>query len=430
MPAKMPATMPSLQADYEQLVQDDRVSGRVYYDPAVFQEELAKIWYRDWIYVAHESEIPEPGDYVTRRIGLQPVIVSRDEDGAVHLLLNRCMHRGNTVCQSERGNAHAFRCAYHGWTYNNRGALVGVPYAAGYDASFSRTDYPLARVPRMAAYRGLIFGSMSASGPSLTERLGRAAELIDRFVDLSPEGEVVLRSGVLKHSFKGNWKMALENSVDGYHPNILHHAAMTLITKGRKVDMESVFGEHTDALARDLGNGSAQLDLTAVNRERGGRVVPHGWSPQAWEHYLGAMERRYGADRAREIIQTGGPHFCIFPNIIFILNQFRVIQPLSVDETVVAYYPAMLKGAPDEMNQRRLAETYLIHGPAGRVAPDDFEAYERNQEGFSARTNEWLVLRRGLDRERHEPAGTIAGHETDETTQRGIWRHYREVMRS
>ena len=203
------ATMLSTQTDYNDLVQDDRVSGRVYYDPAVFEEELEKIWYRDWIYVAHESEIPEPGDYVTRRIGLQPVIVSRDEDRAVHLLLNRCMHRGNTVCQSERGNAHAFRCAYHGWTYNNRGALVGVPYAAGYDGSFSREEYPLARVARMATYRGLIFGSMSASGPSLKERLGKAAGLIDQFVDLSPEGEVVLRSGVLKHSFKGNWKMAL-----------------------------------------------------------------------------------------------------------------------------------------------------------------------------------------------------------------------------
>ena len=235
---------------------------------------------------------------------------------------------------------------------------------------------------------------------------------------------------MLKHSFRGNWKMALENSVDGYHPNILHHAAMMLITKGRKVDMESVFGEHTDALARDLGGGSAQLDLTPVNRERGGRVVPQGWSVEAWRQYTGAMEERYGADRAREIIEIGGPHFCIFPNLIFILNQFRVIQPVSVDETIVCYYPAMLKGAPEEMNRRRLAETYLIHGPAGRVAPDDFEAYERNQEGFRARTNEWLVLRRGLHREDREREGTIAGHETDETTQRGIWRHYREVMRS
>ncbi|HZO82103.1 MAG TPA: Rieske 2Fe-2S domain-containing protein [Candidatus Binataceae bacterium] len=420
--------MLSTRTDYSELVQDDRVSGRLYYDCAIFEEELAKIWYRDWIYVAHESEIPEPGDYVTRQIGLQPVIVSRDEDHRIHLLLNRCTHRGNTVCQGERGNAHAFRCAYHGWTFNNRGALVGVPYAAGYDGSFRREEYALACVPRMATYRGLIFGSMSAAGPSLEEKLGNAARLIDQFCDLSPEGEVVLRSGVLKHSYKGNWKMALENSVDGYHPNILHHAAMTLITKGRKVDMDAVFGERTDALARDLGGGSAQLDLTTINRKHGGRTVPHGWSPEAWREYLEGMERRYGAERAQEVIANGPPHFCIFPNIIFILNQFRVIQPVSVNETNIYYYPTMLKGAPQEMNQRRLAETYLIHGPAGRVAPDDFEAYERNQVGFQARVNEWLVLRRGLHREHREDGGTRAGHETDETTQRGIWRHYREMM--
>jgi phenylpropionate dioxygenase-like ring-hydroxylating dioxygenase large terminal subunit len=419
----------SSRLDYSEMVQDDRVSGRLYYDPVVFEEELEKIWYRDWIYVAHTSEVPEPGDYVTRRVGLQPVIVARDEDGGINLLLNRCMHRGNTVCQSERGNAHAFRCAYHGWTYNNRGVLAGVPYAAGYDGSFRREDYSLMRVPRMATYRGLIFASMSSSGLTLEQRLGNAAKLIDQFADQAPGGEVVLRSGVLKHLYKGNWKMALENSVDGYHPNILHHAAMTLIAKGRKVDMESVFGERTDALARDLGGGGAQLDLTSINRERGGRVVPQGYSAEVWQNYLDGMERRYGK-RAGEIIANGSPHFCLFPNLIFILNQFRVIQPLSVDETVVCYYPALLKGAPDEINQRRLAETYLIHGPAGRVAPDDFEAYERNQAGFQARVNEWLVLRRGLHRERYESAGMIAGHETDETPQRGIWRHYREVMQS
>jgi phenylpropionate dioxygenase-like ring-hydroxylating dioxygenase large terminal subunit len=426
MDSTMNAT--SSHADFNILVQEDRISGRLYYDSAIFEQELEKIWYRDWIYVAHESEIPQSGDYVTRRIGLQPVIVSRGEDGGINLLLNRCMHRGNTVCQSERGNSHAFRCAYHGWTYDSQGHLIGVPYGAGYGRFFSRDDFPLAKVPRVSLYRGLIFGSMSTEGATLKQRLGNAAGLIDQFVNLSPQGEVLLRSGVLKHSFKGNWKMALENSVDGYHPNILHQAAMMLIKKGRKADMESVFGERTDALARDLGNGSAQLDLTAINRERGGRVVPHGWSTEAWREYIDAMERRYGTDRARAIIDTGGPHFCIFPNVIFILNQFRVIQPISVDETVVYYYPAMLKGVPEEMNQRRLAETYLIHGPAGRVAPDDFEAYERNQEGFRARVDEWLLLRRGLDRERHEADGTIAGHETDETTQRGIWRHYREVM--
>jgi fatty-acyl-CoA synthase len=420
------ATTIASEVDYQDLIQSDRINGRIYYDPAIFREELEKIWYREWVYVAHESEIPEPGDYVTRQLGLQPVIVSRDDDGKVHLMLNRCMHRGNTVCQSDRGNSHAFRCAYHGWTYDNRGALVGVPYAAGYDGSFRKQEFSLARVPRVAMHRGLIFASLSESGPTLDEHLGPARRLIDQFVNLSPEGEVVVRSGVLKHSYKGNWKMALENSVDGYHPNILHHAAMVMMMKGKN-GMESAFGEDSDAYARDLGNGTAQLDLNPVHTKRGGRLVAPTWSKQTDSEYRAAMERSYGADRAAKILAEGPPHFCIFPNLIFILNQFRVIQPLGVDETVISYYPTLLKGAPEEINQRRLSETYLIHGPAGRVAPDDIEAYERNQVGFRARVNEWLVLRRGLHREVHDNGG-VAGHETDETTQRGIWRHYRDVM--
>lgn len=413
--------------DYNQLILADRINGRIYYDPAIFRDELEKIWHREWVYVAHESEVPEAGDYVTRQIGLQPVIVSRDDAGKVHLLLNRCTHRGNTICQSERGNSHAFRCAYHGWTFNSRGDLVGVPYAAGYGSTFRKDEFPLAKVPRTGSYRGLIFASLSSDGPSLEERLGPARALLDQFVDLSPEGELVVRSGVLKHSYRGNWKMALENSVDGYHPNILHHAAMVMMTRGQ-ADMEAIFGERSDARARDLGNGAAQLDLNPIQVRSGGRVVPPGWSKAAHEEYRASMERRYGAEGADRIIAQGGPHFCIFPNLILILNQFRVIQPVSADETVVYYYPTMLKGAPDEINQRRLSETYLVHGPAGRVAPDDFEAYERNQVGFQARVNEWLLLRRGLHREEHEANGSVAGHETDETTQRAIWHYYRALM--
>ena len=413
--------------DYRRLILDDRVNGRIYYDPAVFRDEMEKIWHREWVYVAHESEVPEPGDYVTRQIGMQPVIVSRDDAGAVHLLLNRCTHRGNTVCQGARGNSHAFRCAYHGWTFNNRGDLVGVPYAAGYDGAFRKEEYPLARVPRSGSYRGLIFASLSATGPTLEERLGPARALLDQFVDLAPEGEIEVRAGVLKHSYRGNWKMALENSVDGYHPNILHHAAMVMMTRG-KADMESLFGERSDAQARDLGNGTAQLDLNVIQNRNGGRVVPPQWSKAAHEEFRAALAQRHGAERAERILAQGGPHFCIFPNLILILNQLRVIQPVSVDETVISYYPTLLKGAPEEVNQRRLSETYLVHGPAGRVAPDDLEAYERNQMGFEARVNEWLLLRRGLHREEHEAGGSIAGHETDETTQRGLWHYYREVM--
>jgi phenylpropionate dioxygenase-like ring-hydroxylating dioxygenase large terminal subunit len=412
--------------DYNALVLPDRVSGRVYCDAEIFRDEMERIWHREWIYVAHASEVPEPGDFVTRRIGLQPVIVARGDDGAVHVLLNRCTHRGNTICQTERGHTRSFRCAYHGWTFNTQGALVGVPYAQGYGAEFRKEEWNLARVPRTGAHRGLIFASLSPTGPSLDEHLGPAKRLIDQFVDLAPEGEIVVRSGVLKHAYSGNWKMALENSVDGYHPNILHHAAISMMMRG-KTDMESVFGEKSDALARDLGHGVAQLDLNAVHAKNGGRVVPPAWSKAADQEYRGALGQHHSAERVEQILTDGPPHFCLFPNLIFILNQMRVIQPVDVERTVVHYYPTLLKGAPAEINQRRLSETYLIHGPAGRVAPDDIEIYERNQIGFRAQVNDWLVLQRGLHREERDNAG-VAGHETDETTQRGLWRHYREVM--
>ena len=116
------ASMPNGQTNYNDLVLNDRINGRLYYDRAIFHDEIEKIWHREWVYVAHESEVAEPGDYVTRTIGLQPVIVSRGADGQIHLLLNRCMHRGNTVCQSERGNAHAHLRA----TLLGRSIAIGV----------------------------------------------------------------------------------------------------------------------------------------------------------------------------------------------------------------------------------------------------------------------------------------------------------------
>ena len=107
----------------DELIRPDRVHGSLYTDPAVFALELERIWYRTWIYVGHESEIPEPDDYVLKSIGPQAVIMTRDRQGEVHLLLNRCSHRANLVCDVERGNGSAFRCTYHGWTFSNTGQI-------------------------------------------------------------------------------------------------------------------------------------------------------------------------------------------------------------------------------------------------------------------------------------------------------------------
>ncbi|MGC1806407.1 MAG: Rieske 2Fe-2S domain-containing protein, partial [Mycobacterium sp.] len=205
---------------FDRLIKRDKVHGSLYTDPTIFAEELHKIWGRSWVFVGHETEVPQPGDYVRKRLGLQDIIMTRDRDGILHLLLNRCAHRGNQVCNDAKGNASAFRCPYHGWTYRNDGELVGFPFFKGYGQR--KLDLALGRVPRVDSYHGFIFGSFATEGPSLLEHLGAAAGEIDRLVRLSPKGRVELTAGWLQHQTRANWKLLAENETDGYHPQFVH----------------------------------------------------------------------------------------------------------------------------------------------------------------------------------------------------------------
>jgi phenylpropionate dioxygenase-like ring-hydroxylating dioxygenase large terminal subunit len=221
-PADPPGT-PAAGPDYSRLVKPDRVHGSLYTDPRIFADELARIWYRTWVYVGHVSEIRQPGDYVRKSIGLQDVIMTRGADGGVHLLLNRCAHRANLVCEADRGNSKSFRCPYHGWTYRNTGELIGFPFNQGYGGKGTiEAELSLAAVPRIDSHQGFVFASMAADGPSLAEHLGEAAGELDRLARLSPDGEVELTAGWLKHRTRANWKLLAENETDGYHPQFVH----------------------------------------------------------------------------------------------------------------------------------------------------------------------------------------------------------------
>src|SRR5262249_927162 len=157
-----------------------------------------------WVFVGHESEIPRAGDFVTRRIGVEPVVMVRQSDGTVTVLVNRCMHRGTMLCQAERGHARTFTCPYHGWSYDLDGTLLGVPYPGGY-ADFDKRAHALTRAPRISSYRGFVFVSFGENGITLAEHLGAATRLIDRSCDLSPVGEVELTAGWVKHRCAANW---------------------------------------------------------------------------------------------------------------------------------------------------------------------------------------------------------------------------------
>jgi len=409
--------------DWDALIEEQRVHSSLYTDPAIYAAELERIWYGGWVFVGHESEVSEPNDYVVKSIGPQPIVMTREESGTIHLLLNRCTHRANLVCDAPKGNSSAFRCPYHGWTFANTGKLLGYPFSAGYRDTVVKKDLGLARVPRIDSHQGFVFGSFAAEGPSLAEHLGAAAEALDRVVALSPSGRIELSAGWLQHKVKANWKMLLENETDGYHPQFVHASIFSVAESG----IGELYGERSTALARDLGDGHSENDLRPEFRRIGRPLGWFGTEPSRVPDYVAQMERLHGAERSRELLIDGSPHVMIFPNLFVAEIQLFVLQPLSIGETVQHVTAIQYEGAPD-MNRRMLQQTMGSVGPAGFLLADDSEMYERNMRGVQALSPEWLLLARGRHREHRDADGFLVGAATDEVPQRGIWRHYRELM--
>jgi fatty-acyl-CoA synthase len=407
------------------LIERDRVHGSLYTDPEIFERELDQIWYRTWVYVGHVSEVPEPNDYVRKSIGPQPVIMTRDRQGQIHLLLNRCSHRANMVCDAEQGNSSAFRCPYHGWTFSNTGKLLGYPFNSGYGGTELKAELGLGRVPRVEEYKGFVFGSFAADGPSLSEHLGGATDAFDRLARLSPLDEVEVTAGWVKHRVKANWKMLLENETDGYHPQFVHASIFSVAQSG----IGELYGDKSTAVSRDLGGGHTENDLRPEFRRLGQPLGWFGTTAEKLPEYVSAMEAAHGAEQAREILIDGSPHVMVFPNLFIAEIQLFVLQPLAVDQTVQHVTAVQLKGGR-EMNRRLLQQTIGSVGPAGLLLADDSEMYERNFRGAQALRPEWLVLKRGLHRERTDSDGFTVGDATDEVPQRAIWRRYEELMGS
>ena len=177
-----PDTCPSQQSytndSIRALIEPQRVSRDVYTDKQIFALEMKRIWGQAWIYVGHESQIRSAGDYITTHIALTPVIMVRDANGEdIHVLINRCGHRGATVCEARNGTATngLFKCPYHGWMFRADGSLRSYPSPGGYkDVDFDKDkpDFGMPRVKRVENYRGFIFASLAETGPDLKTFLG------------------------------------------------------------------------------------------------------------------------------------------------------------------------------------------------------------------------------------------------------------------
>jgi phenylpropionate dioxygenase-like ring-hydroxylating dioxygenase large terminal subunit len=415
--------------DVRDLVRGDRVHRRLYTDPAIFDAEMHAIFEHTWVFIGHASEVPEAGDYKTTYIGRNPVVMVRDRDAQIQVLMNRCMHRGALICREERGNTSGFRCSYHGWTYNTRGELVVVTSRSGYGPELEQEKLGLIRAPLVEDYRGFVFASLDPGVMPLTDHLGAAKRYLDLGLDLSPSGEIAARSGAQRYGYPANWKFQIENWTDHYHAAIVHETAFAISGRGGARSPrvpDPVTGEYAE---RDTGWVTSLPHGINTEKTRGaaglktfaGAALPGG------DVYLEQLVARRGAERANELV-SADIQIMIFPNFFIQPRRqhFRVLRPVAVDRTEIWAYPYTLTGVPDEYNQKMVEDVAWWASAAGFGQPDDLEQFVRCQEGLQVTAAEWVLINRAMHLEENLPGGEIKGE--SETTMRGIYREWARLM--
>ena len=355
------------------------VSREIFVNGSVYQEELEKLFPRAWLFIGHESQIPNPGDFFTSRMGEESVILCRDKKGEVHVFLNSCRHRGMKVCRYEQGNTSLFTCPYHSWSYTTDGKLQGVPlYKTLYEGNLDRADWSLIEVPKLIVYKSTVWASWDAKAPSFADYMGDALEHLDQVLDCRdgrPGGSEVI--GLHKWVFPANWKFAAENFLgDTYHnPS---HRSVDLIgigpasvggKKGRRNDEELEKAKHV-WVSFPQGHGLHSA-IEPENNEYSAAFLSNPVIDDYFRHCYEERKRRLG-EKSRLLPFTG----TIFPNTSYHGRQPRglcVWHPHSPTETEAWRFFLVDADAPAEVKDY-LRHYYMRYsGPAGMTEQDDME---------------------------------------------------------
>ena len=394
-----------------ELVKERKIHHRLYSDPDIFELEMAHIFGRIWLFVAHESQLPEKGDFCLARMGRTEVLVVRQKDSTIKVLKNSCSHRGTRLCAAPHGHTGAFVCPYHNWAFNLDGSLKALPHAQSYDERVcpGAADMGLAEIPRVAVYRGFIFASMAAEGPSLSEHLGPLAAAIDNLVERAPNSELTICRQKTSLVYQGNWKFHHENANDTIHPSIVHESSVNSARK-TPVELADFRADKGQTKGMMLANGLPPQDWAKISlsgSELGhsfmGGFYRSGLLSAAHEDavakaYRVALEKAKGKQEASDILAMDRFNNLVWPNfnVNAQFHQIRVVHPLRHDRTLVEGYCFRLGGAPDEIFRRASRFLTALVSPTSMIFGDDMEIFERVQKGLGTDGIEWLDMSRGL----------------------------------
>lgn len=416
-----------------------RVDRAVYHDPAIFEEEIVRLFEGGWVFVAHDSQIRNPGDYFATRLGRQPVFVMRQKGGGIGAFLNVCTHRGATLLPLEQGRASVITCRFHGWVFGQDGRCIKIKNeeTGAYGHGDLKSRAALQPVARVEAYRGFIFASLEPDVRPLADWLGPAARWIDLMVDQSPEGLEVVR-GASTYVFRGNWKLQAENGVDGYHVSTVHrNFATTVANRESKRVVQGMAQTEAGRITGQVRSGAYDFGHghLGIWAERTNPQAHPLWSQRE------RLEREYSPERVDWMLKRGRNLF-LFPNMFLMDNpstQIRWLHPVAPDLCEVTVRCVAPVGEPPAIRAARLRKFEDFYLTTGMSTSDDLAALEATHAGGLARAQRWndfnrgvLAVRRGAE----DTDGAAIGLEPPamnpnwdhEVLYHGFYRHWRAAM--
>lgn len=394
-----------------------RVPYKVYQDPAIYAEELQKIFYGPtWNYVGLECEVPEPGDFRRTYIGEREVLLLRKEGGEVSVIENRCAHRGAQICQALSGNTGtALMCPYHQWSYDLDGNLTSLPFRrgikgkGGMPASFAMRDHGLNRL-MVETLNGVVFASFDHAAPTLRDYLGPDME---KWFTRIFDGRKLRIVGCQRQMIDCNWKLQMENLKDPYHAGILH---LFLISFGLfRLDQRSAI-YFDDALGHSILMSSRGSEKG--KEDTGGVRIADPDFVLTDQRLI--QPRIEFPDDITLAIQTLFPSLIVQAQSNTLATRHVIPKGPGRHELVWTFFG--FEDDDEELRTLRRRQSNLM-GASGYVTLDDAEALEFSQRGIDqAQDGALAVLDLGGD------GIEATDHLVTEAPIRGFYHRYRSIM--